>query len=151
MPFKRPLSEHTSDDSESMSSHDGRLDKPLLVYIVQAKIHPETMSELALLVENYQIERVNEKGSSVVSERNLELTGDVEKADIIVTATNMRQRLERHIDWRTAVCDHIVCHLDRVLSSISFTENKGHRNTIMASRFCKVRPASSLRQLYCNS
>lgn len=132
MPFKRPLSSHTSDDS----SHDGRLDEAVLVYILKAKIHPEMMSELASLVENYQIERVykSRQGPSVVSERNLELIGDVEKADIIVTATNMKQRLERHIDWR-----------------IAFTENEGHRNSIMASRFCKVRPASSLWQLYCSS
>ncbi|KAG1824339.1 uncharacterized protein BJ212DRAFT_1423397 [Suillus subaureus] len=124
MPFKRPLSSHTSDDSESASSHDGpskRLsspwnierDKAVLVYILRAKIHPETMSELAMLVENYKIERVNKshQGSSVVSELNLELTTDVEKADVIVTATNMRQRLERHINWRIAKTKAIVTPL----------------------------------------
>jgi DNA polymerase mu len=100
MPFKRPLS--SNDDSES---NDERQDKTVLVHILQAKIHPETMSELTSLVENYQFERVNNR-PSVVSDRNLELTADVEKADIIVTATNMRQRLERHIDWRIAVCGH---------------------------------------------
>ncbi|KAG2043799.1 hypothetical protein BDR03DRAFT_989452 [Suillus americanus] len=124
MPFKRPLSSHTSDDSESISSHDGpskRLsspwnlekDKAVLVYILRAKIHPETMSELAMLVENYKIERVNKshQGPSVVSELNLELTADVEKADVIVTATNMRQRLERHINWRIAKTKAIVTPL----------------------------------------
>lgn len=99
MPFKRPLS--SSDDSES---NDERQDNTILVYILRAKIHPETMSELASLVENYQFERVNNRPS----ERNLELTADVEKADIIVTATNMRQRLERHIDWRIAKTKPIV-------------------------------------------
>lgn len=142
MPFKRPLS--SSDDSES---NDERQDNTILVYILRAKIHPETMSELASLVENYQFERVNNRPS----ERNLELTADVEKADIIVTATNMRQRLERHIEWRIAVCGHTLCQLDRVLSLISFTENEAHRITIMASGFCKVRPTSSLRQLRCSS
>lgn len=142
MPFKRPLS--SSDDSES---NDERQDNTILVYILRAKIHPETMSELASLVENYQFERVNNRPS----ERNLELTADVEKADIIVTATNMRQRLERHIEWRIAVCGHTLCQLDRVLSLISFTEIEAHRNPIMASRFCKVRPSSSLRKLRCSS
>lgn len=119
MPFKRPLlSSHTTDDSESQSesSHGGpskrrrvsspRKDKPVLVYILQAKIHPEMMSELAMLVENYKVERGNKslEGPSSISELNLELTGDVEKADVIVTATNMRQRLERHVEWRIAVC-----------------------------------------------
>lgn len=102
MPFKRPLS--SNDDSES---NDERQDKTVLVHILQAKIHPETMSELTSLVENYQFERVNNR-PSVVSDRNLELTADVEKADIIVTATNMRQRLERHIDWRIAKTKFIV-------------------------------------------
>ncbi|KAG1760599.1 hypothetical protein EDD22DRAFT_72295 [Suillus occidentalis] len=102
MPFKRPLS--SSDDSES---NDERQDNTVLVYILRAKIHPETMSELTSLVENYQFERVNNR-PSVVSDRNLELTADVEKADIIVTATNMRQRLERHVDWRIAKTKPIV-------------------------------------------
>jgi hypothetical protein len=145
MPFKRPLS--SSDDSES---NDERQDNTVLVYILRAKIHPETMSELTSLVENYQFERVNNR-PSVVSDRNLELTADVEKADIIVTATNMRQRLERHVDWRIAVCGHTSCQLDRVLSLILFTENEAHRITIMASRFCEDRPTSSLQQLRCNS
>ncbi|KAG1739124.1 uncharacterized protein EDB91DRAFT_1135971 [Suillus paluster] len=123
MPFKRPLSSHTSDD-ESLFSHDQHSkrvcsgspwnigeEKPLLVYILQAKIHPETMSELAALVENYTIERVDSQrnqGPGVVSKLNLELTGDVKKANIIVTAIKMRQRLERHIDWRIAKTKAIV-------------------------------------------
>lgn len=129
MPFKRPLlSSHTTDDSESQSesSHGGpskrrrvsspwniEKDKPIVVYILQAKIHPEMMSELAMLVENHKVERGNKslEGPSSVSELNLELTGDVEKADVIVTATNMRQRLERHVEWRIAKTKAIVTPL----------------------------------------
>ncbi|KAG0702866.1 hypothetical protein DFH29DRAFT_804345 [Suillus ampliporus] len=121
MPFKRPLSSHTSD--ESTSSHDQhskrvrssspwniKEEKPLLVYILQAKIHPETMSELTVLVENCKIEQ-ERRPRRIVSELNLELTGDVKKADIIVTAINMRQRLERHIDLR--ITNTIQCHLQK--------------------------------------
>ncbi|KAG1794399.1 uncharacterized protein HD556DRAFT_1431996 [Suillus plorans] len=128
MPFKRPLlSSHTTDDSESQSesSHGGPSkrrrvsspwkDKPILVYILQAKIHPEMMSELAMLVENYKVERgiksLEGPTSGSVSELHLELTGDVEKADVIVTATNMRQRLERHVEWRIAKTKAIVTPL----------------------------------------
>ncbi|KAG2153275.1 hypothetical protein DEU56DRAFT_774077 [Suillus clintonianus] len=124
MPFKRPLSSHTSDD-ESISSHDGpsskrhilpcniKEEKLLLVYILQAKIHPETMSELAALVENYKSERVNKSHQepSVVSKLNIELTSHAEKADVIVTGTNMRRRLERHIDWSIAKTKAIVTPL----------------------------------------
>jgi hypothetical protein len=120
MPFKRPLSSHTSDESPSPGdkpSPSGLVrsspprnfieeEKPLLVYILPGKILPEAMSELVTLVESYQIGRVamGYQGQGVVNELNVQLTGDVEKANVIVTAIHMRQRLERHIDWRIAVC-----------------------------------------------
>ncbi|KAG2159155.1 uncharacterized protein EDB93DRAFT_1237870 [Suillus bovinus] len=119
MPFKRPPSSlHTSgSDSDSHGGPSKRLrvssprnDNVVLVYILQAKIHPEKMSELAMLVENYKVQRSLEE-PSVVGELNLELTDDVEKADVIVTATNMRQRLERHVEWRIAKTKAIVTPL----------------------------------------
>jgi DNA polymerase mu len=104
------MSSHGGPSRQLCSPRNIEKDKAVLVYILKAKIHPETMSELTMLVENCKLERSNKshQGPSVVSELNLELTGDVEEADVIVTATNMRQRLERHIDWRIAKTKAIV-------------------------------------------
>jgi len=126
MPFKRPLSLYTSDESLSPSNSPppSRLvrselgpprnfideGEPLLVYILPGKILPDEMSELIMLVESYNLERasMSHQGQNLVQELNLQLTGDAERASIIVTAIRMRQRLERHIDWRIAVCNPLV-------------------------------------------
>ncbi|OJA18854.1 hypothetical protein AZE42_05230 [Rhizopogon vesiculosus] len=124
MPFKRPLRSYTCDDGSlspsdrpsssrrihSSSPRNIEEEKPLLIYILPAKIHPEAMSELIMLVEDYKIERVTmgHQGRGVISELNLQLTGDAEKANIVVTAIRMRQRLERHIDSSIAKTKAIV-------------------------------------------
>lgn len=148
MPFKRSLSSQTS-DHESLSPSDRLIEeeKPLLVYILPGKIPPEAMSELIMLVESYNIERASmgHQGRSVIGEPNqIQLTGDVEKTNIIVTAIHMRQRLERHVDWRIAVCNPppTACKFDS--DSYKIPENEGYRNNIMASRFREIRSAPSM-------
>lgn len=116
MPFKRPSP--TRDSSQSSSTTGPRLKRArsrspshdqasssshitvITVYIVQAKLDPEIVSDLFRVAEG---DRVFEDGH-----RNgikFRLCHDVGEAEVVVTAVHMRRRLERHIDWEIAVCE----------------------------------------------
>ena len=69
---------------------------PVAVYVLQAKIDPETIGELYSLIE---------ASRSEAAAVQLTLCPKVADADVIITNVRMRKRLERHLDWKIAVCD----------------------------------------------
>lgn len=79
---RRSVSPPRSDSDEE--------DEGLTVYIVQAKLAPDAIQELYDLIE-------------VGSNLELEVTPNVEDANIIITSIHMRSRLERHVGWNVAV------------------------------------------------
>jgi hypothetical protein len=78
---------------------------PIKVHILEAKLDSQRLSELFTLVESH----ANRQGKKRVLDGesqenlNLEICWDVHDADVVVTAIQMRKRLERHVEWRLAV------------------------------------------------
>jgi DNA polymerase IV len=60
------------------------------VYLIQAKLDSSAVHDLYSLLDTN-------------NDLDLQLSGDPEDADVIVTAIRMKRRLERHVDWNTAV------------------------------------------------
>ena len=79
--------------SSSYDSDSEVVSRSLKVYIVQAKLDEKTIRELHDLIEHS-------------SPRNLGLVlcNNAADADIILTNIRMKKRLERHVDWKIAVC-----------------------------------------------
>lgn len=75
------------------------------VYIVQEKLDTDAISELYTLIDSQQamVDSNNAGDTTSPARLKLELCTDVNQADVIITAVRMRKRLERHLDWRTAV------------------------------------------------
>lgn len=73
------------------------------LYLVQAKLNAQTISELFSLAESHNL-RVSKSRKDAKGETKLELCPTAEESDIIITNVRMRKRLERHIDWDLAVC-----------------------------------------------
>lgn len=90
MPFKTPAPSESHPRSGSISESPGPPEKAIRnvkIYIVQAKLDPSGLSELFKLAEQHA-ERV---------------CSDADEADVIITAIQMRRRLERHVPWDVAV------------------------------------------------
>ncbi|KIJ15525.1 hypothetical protein PAXINDRAFT_77120 [Paxillus involutus ATCC 200175] len=120
MPFKRPHSPRSvssdagSSDSDRVQGPSKRvhqssppsarqspvIDHPLRVHILPVKLQSGVLEGLINLVEK--------SSSGGVGGQELQLTADVEQADVIVTTVHMRPRLERHIDWELAKTKAIV-------------------------------------------
>ncbi|KAF8435028.1 DNA polymerase mu [Boletus edulis BED1] len=75
---------------------------PLTVYIISAKLAPGELDNLVSLFEQNDL-RGNKAGA-----RKLELTSDLDHADVIVAAIRTRPRLERHVGWEVAKTKAIV-------------------------------------------
>ncbi|KAF9268570.1 Nucleotidyltransferase [Marasmius fiardii PR-910] len=73
----------------SPSSSTGHVDLPINVFIVDAKLEPNSIAELNSLVEDNDF-------------AELQICSNVQDSDIIITAVRMRKRLERHLDWELA-------------------------------------------------
>jgi hypothetical protein len=69
------------------------VNRSLKVYIVQAKLDEKTIRELHDLIEH-----------SSPHNLGLDLCNNAADADIILTNIGMKKRLERHVDWKIAVC-----------------------------------------------
>lgn len=93
--------------SEPADSSDDDEQRPLKVYIVQAKLEPETITELYRLIEGFA-PRGNGPGLQ------LELCSEVTDADVVVTDVHMRRRFERHVDWNIAVRIIVRLHIFRI-------------------------------------
>jgi DNA polymerase IV len=78
---------------------------PIKVYIVEAKLDTQKLFELVSLVESRsnRDRKLKNTASEGASEFLLELCPDVQKADVVITAVQMRRRFERHVDWGLAV------------------------------------------------
>lgn len=104
MPFKRPGPQpHEAASSSSRSATPSRppprkrarlsshrkkhILKDITLHILDAKLQPEMVAELYALAES--------GGAKVV--------GNVDEAEVVVTAIGMRKRLERHVSWNIAV------------------------------------------------
>ena len=95
MPFKRLAPSNPSRPSPEPSKRrkdrkSAKIYPEIQVYVVQAKIDGHVLSELFRLAERHC----------------KRLLGDVEDADVVITAVTMRKRLERHIPWEVAVRNH---------------------------------------------
>lgn len=71
---------------------------PLRIYIISAKLLPDTLQNLVSLVEKHTAHHGNTAGA-----QHFELAADLDHADVIVTAVHTRPRLERHVSWGVAV------------------------------------------------
>lgn len=91
----RPLKRSRSD---SVHSCDDFPNKQLQVFVVQAKLENQ-IPEIYDLIESHGHKDDDDDGLQ------LQLCDNVEKADIIITAIRMSKRLQRHVDWITAVCN----------------------------------------------
>jgi len=94
---KRQSSESSS--TFSFSSENKSKQKPIRVCIVDAKLDSNVLREMHNLLES----------AANHSPLRLEECSDAGKADVIVTAIQMRRRLERHLDWNIAVGAKITC------------------------------------------
>lgn len=94
---------HTDSASSSpgptVDTRESSVDQsPIQVYIISAKLLPVALEDLVNLVENNATSQRDRAGAC-----NLELTLDLDHADVIVTAVHTRPRLERHVRWEVAV------------------------------------------------
>ena len=98
---RRKLAEHSDSttDGDLDDSGDESEAQVIRVHIVPAKIEEEDMMELIGLVEGYHIEHTADASVEFV----LKLAAKPQDADVIVTATHMKRRFERHVDWAIAV------------------------------------------------
>ena len=69
------------------------------VYIVQAKLDADTITELYHAIEGFALK----DGNSDERALQLKLCPEVMDADVVLTAVRMRKRFERHVDWKIAV------------------------------------------------
>jgi len=118
---RRKLAEDSDSttDNELDDSDDESKAQVIRVYIVPAKIEEEDMMELIGLVEGYDIEHTEDASVEFV----LKLAAKPQDADVIVTATHMKRRFERHVDWAVAVRMETLLDV-RVLKF--FSETQGH-------------------------
>ncbi|KAF8633429.1 hypothetical protein AX17_004600 [Amanita inopinata Kibby_2008] len=104
---RRPSQQSTHSSSSSPSSpprkqqrslswppSDGSPPDCISVYIVQAKLDSQAVSDLYSLVERHN--------NSVTDGPRFQVCNNVFDADIILTAVRMKKRLERHVDWDVA-------------------------------------------------
>ncbi|KAJ4483506.1 DNA polymerase mu [Lentinula aciculospora] len=79
-------------------------EQSLNVFILDAKMKPETIEELSSLIDNFhhfdKHPFLKEKEGS--TQRQLRICSSVKDADVVVTVVQMRKRLERHVDWSIA-------------------------------------------------
>lgn len=103
--LKRRKSGSLSPNLRDNSPPDDSSRVPLKVYIIEAKLDAQTLSELVSIVESRaEHDREPADNTSGTAERLLlELAPDVQQADVVVTAIQMRRRLERHLDSKLAV------------------------------------------------
>ncbi|KAJ7188691.1 hypothetical protein C8R46DRAFT_1157626 [Mycena filopes] len=100
----RPTKRRKTSDSDSSSE---RVPSPRIptsgavkLYIVQAKLSPQNISELFSLAETHNLRVAKSQRSH--EEIQLVLCPSAEESDIVITNVHMRQRLERHLDWDLA-------------------------------------------------
>ena len=104
------------------------------VFLVQAKLDSQAIHDLYALV----------KGNPLPG---FELCSDPAHADVIVTAIRMKARLERHVDWDTAVSPRVHSYY-HVLTLRA--EAQADCYTGLAQRFRQEGPPSQLRSV-CSS
>lgn len=123
MPFKRSITPCTpqSDGGSTTSSSDHRRKSkrlrstspwsttdyskdlpPIKIYILPAKFDNDAFQNLVGLAEGRFL-RDDESGVPSMNMRSVEVTANLQAADVIVTAIRTRPRLERHISWSLAV------------------------------------------------
>ncbi|KAJ7287185.1 hypothetical protein C8J57DRAFT_1283139 [Mycena rebaudengoi] len=90
-----------SDTSDATAQTAGNIK----LYLVQAKLDAQAISELYSLAErhNLRVSKPQKTASeSAEPQYKLQLCHTAEESDIIITDVRMRKRLERHIDWNLA-------------------------------------------------
>ncbi|KAJ6593470.1 hypothetical protein B0H19DRAFT_1090482 [Mycena capillaripes] len=101
-PKRRKMSSDDS-SSEDLSTPSPQIPTSSVVklYLVQAKLNAQDISELFSLAERHNL-RVSKSRDATNPETKLELCPSASESDIIITNVHMRKRLERHIDWDLA-------------------------------------------------
>ncbi|KAI9568766.1 hypothetical protein HD554DRAFT_2021404 [Boletus coccyginus] len=101
-PSKRARTDSAS--SSPVDTRESSVDQsPIQVYIISAKLLPVALEDLVNLVENNATSQRDRAGAC-----NLELTLDLDHADVVVTAVHTRPRLERHVRWEVAKTKAVV-------------------------------------------
>ncbi|KAJ3737501.1 DNA polymerase mu [Lentinula guzmanii] len=100
-PHKRRRS--SSSNSYTAANSDAE-ESPLNVFLLDAKMKPETIEELSSIIDNFRNvdKHLSLKEKSGSSERELHLCPNMKDADVVITVVHMRKRLERHVDWSIA-------------------------------------------------
>ena len=129
--------------------------RPIKLHIVEAKLDAKTLSELVSLAESHS----HRQGKrNVTMPRNashnhhpleIQLCWDAHEADTIVTAVQMRKRLERHLDWSLAV-SIVICICSTLLRNTVSSEREGYRNSSVANRLREIRPSHAVQGLRCS-
>jgi hypothetical protein len=117
--LKRRKSGSLSPNPRDNLSHDNS-QVSLKVHIIEAKLDAQTLSELVSIVEGcMEHNRKPADNASGTAERLMvALAPDVQQADVVVTAIQMRRRLERHLDSKLAVGSIFYPSLNGDLSAI---------------------------------
>lgn len=93
--FRRDLKRARSNSPWNITDNDSADYTPLKVYVLSAKFDSTAYQSLISLVEDRSLS-VGENQHSPV--RRIELSANLEEADVIVTAIRTRSRLERHVN-----------------------------------------------------
>ncbi|KAF4621400.1 hypothetical protein D9613_000864 [Agrocybe pediades] len=101
---RRSSSSSSAGSADEADNKSDAMDGPLKVYIVQAKLSEQTISELYELIDSTR----ESGGAEQEPHLDLEICTRVEDADIILTGIQMRKRLERHVNWKIACQKSIV-------------------------------------------
>jgi hypothetical protein len=104
---------------------------PIKVHILEAKLDSQRLYELFTLTESHNKRQGKKRAADGESQQNLnlKLCWNVRDADVVVTAVQMRKRLERHVDWRLAVRIFFICKF----SLFSNTPTRPFRNKSLLS------------------
>ncbi|KIK22393.1 hypothetical protein PISMIDRAFT_507148 [Pisolithus microcarpus 441] len=98
--FRRDLKRARSNSPWNITDNDSADYTPLKIYVLSAKFDSAAYQSLISLVEDRSLS-VGENQHSPV--RRIELSANLEEADVIVTAIRTRSRLERHVNPSLAV------------------------------------------------
>ncbi|KAL0955859.1 hypothetical protein HGRIS_002061 [Hohenbuehelia grisea] len=94
-----------TENSRSPSPHSRFANGPIKVFLIQAKLDPETVDDLFTIIENSARDlrrKTRARNSDSSHLLSFEICSEVADADILITEIRMKKRLERHVPWDIA-------------------------------------------------
>ncbi|KAI6148381.1 hypothetical protein BKA82DRAFT_4136271 [Pisolithus tinctorius] len=95
--FRHDLKRPRSNSPWNITDNTSADNPPLKIYVLSVKFDATTYQSLVCLVEDCLL-RVGKDEHSPATLRRVELSANLEEADVIVTAIRTRPRLERHVN-----------------------------------------------------